>query len=586
MTKKHTIRNMRAMRSKRTFKIISILCITCIISFIAACASTSNNGLGNPANPKSYRFAGNTWNTLGNHFYLPGETTSNPEVLKQINWYMGHQKYLIDVAEQARPYLYYIYQQVRRRNLPAELALLPMIESRYDPISFSKVGAAGLWQIMPSTASGFGLKINWWYDGRRDVIASTDAALNYLTYLGKFFNNNWILAIAAYDTGEGAVQKAIRHNYKIGKNTDFWHLPLAKETKNYIPKLLALATIIKHPYEYPVAWPRIKNAPYLAKVNVKSQIDLSRAAKMANIDMDEFIQLNPGFNRWTTDPDGPFELLLPINKAAAFKKQLAKLPKSKRITWKRYKVKAGDSLTKIAHEFKTTVPLLQHANELKNDVLQLGHQLLIPTATTKLTHTALKTKQHYLSLAKRKIPEIKITQYTVKKGNTLATIARKYNVKPRQILFWNGLKNSKQLKVGKKLILWPPHKKHYSQHILLSNYKVHSGDSLSAIAHRYHITTTKLKKTNHLKHNTIKIGQLLKVPKITRHKVKTKKYAKKKTLKHKKHQLHRLAYQVKFGDTLSGIAKQHKITAADLKRWNRIDNPNHLKLHQTLVLYV
>lgn len=197
---------------------------------------------GSQAEPREKYHNSDLWSVLQHQFTL-NHYENNPAVKAQIEWFLKRKKYIYKLAENAQPYLYYILTQVDKRKLPAEMVLLPMIESAYDPFAFSSAGASGLWQMMPGTASGFGLKQNWWYDGRRDIVASTNAALDYLSYLQSFFNGNWLLAIAAYDSGEGTVLSATRKNIAKGEPTDFWSLNLPRETQAYIPKLLALAEI-------------------------------------------------------------------------------------------------------------------------------------------------------------------------------------------------------------------------------------------------------------------------------------------------------------------------------------------------------
>lgn len=571
----------------KTIRTIILLVIASLVCYLTACTPLDPpiySGLGNPAHQQSFQFAGNIWDELASEFNLPDETPANPQVRKQINWYMNNKKYLTKIAKRSEPYLYYIHQQVRAHNLPAELTLLPIVESEYQPLAYSKVGAAGLWQIMPGTASGFGLKIDWWYDGRRDIKASTNAALDYFSYLGNFFNQNWILAIAAYDTGNGAVDAAIRRNAKLGKPTDFWNLKLPQETKSYVPKLLALATIIKYPDEYSVNLPPVKNVPYLAEVNVGSQINLTQAAKLANISLKKLIRLNPAYNHWTTDPNGKHQLLLPIDKAENFKTRLNQLPKSKLVTWQRYKVKNGDNLLRIAHKFKTTTTLLRHVNQLKHQQIYKNNVLLIPTAHDRLNQSSMRAAQNGLR-GNKKIPEIKITKHQVKKGDNLWTIAKKYHVKPRQILFWNGLKSPKSLRMGKQLIIWPSRKhKQTTTTTYNMHYKVRHGDTLYSIAHRYHVTTTSLKKLNSLKKNNIRIGQILLIKRVAQHI--SHKIIHKTPHKTTKHQSpKRIVYHVRTGDTLSLIALHNKVKIADLKRWNKIDDATHLKIHQELVIY-
>jgi len=562
----------------RRFKISIIICI--FAALVACSAVPQTDGLGDPAQINQYQYASNIWDTLGSNFDLPDETPENPAVRQQINWYMSHPKYLQKIAEQSKPYLYYIYQQVKIQGLPAEFALLPMVESSYDPFAYSRVGASGLWQMMPGTASGFGLKVDWWYDGRRDIVASTNSALTYLAYLGEFFHGDWLLAAAAYDTGEGTVNNAIERNAKLGKPTDFWHLALSKETESYVPKLLALATIIKHPYEYPIDLPFVKNAPYLAEVNVGSQIDLARAAKMANMSLGQLAVLNPGYNRWATDPNGPHQLLLPIDKAKLFEDKLAMIPKKDLVTWKRYKVKSGDTIGGIAEKFKTSISLIQEVNQMKNNSIHLGHTILIPTSANHITNIVLKSERDYFT-NNHGLPEINITNYIVKKGDTLDSISKKYHVTPRDIRFWNGLRPDHQLAIGEKFIIWPPHQEHHFYKRPTFDYTVKSGDTLIRIAERYHTSSKEIMQINHMHKSFLSLGQTLTIPGSD--------YQNKKAAsKHRKLNYHTpkvITYFVKTGDTVSSIAKKHDVKVASLERWNQLGSGNHLKINQRLVIY-
>jgi len=485
------------------------------IILTACVASGSGTGLGDPNQHINYQFSRNIFSILGDSFNLPNETPENPAVLKQINWFVSHPAFLKRMAEQSRPYLYYILQQVNRRGLPTELVLLPIIESAYNPFAYSSVGAAGLWQMMPGTASGFGLKVDWWYDGRRDIIASTNSALNYLSYLGNYFNDNWMLAIAAYDTGEGRVNSAIQHNLKAGLPTDFFNLPLPADTKTYVPKLLALATIIKHPYEYPIDWPNIPNAPYLSVVNVGSQIDLSRAAKMSDLSLQTLSRLNPGFNRWATDPDGPYTIVLPIDKAARFQEALNNLEPNQRVTWIRYTVKNGDTLSVIAYKNKTTTDLIKKVNRIKYNNIHADQVLLIPLSSSKLTSIVFQSEKRYFK-SSHSLPEIHLTTYLVQHGDTLSKIAKKYHVKESAIRFWNGLRTKQELTVGAQLIIWPHRQKSHTTSTSRHSgspkritYRVKSGDTLSNIAYRYKVKASSIKHWNQLSSDVVKANQIL-----------------------------------------------------------------------------
>ncbi|MCW8863460.1 MAG: transglycosylase SLT domain-containing protein, partial [Colwellia sp.] len=266
---------------------------------------------------------------------LSFDVPENNRVVMQRNWYVKHPSYLDRVAKRAEPFLYYIVEELEKNNVPVELALLPVVESAFDPFAYSHGRASGMWQFVPDTGKRFGMKQNWWYDGRRDVVASTEGAIKYMKYLHKFFDGDWLLALAAYNSGEGRVQRAVRKNKSNGKNTDFWALDLPKETRAYVPKLLALADIIKRPEHFNLSLYKIANEEVISQVNIQSQLDLAKAASLADLSLTELQRLNPGFNRWSTDPDGPHRLLLPKHKVDHFEQGLGKLKKADRLAWQR-----------------------------------------------------------------------------------------------------------------------------------------------------------------------------------------------------------------------------------------------------------
>ncbi|NNJ73367.1 MAG: transglycosylase SLT domain-containing protein, partial [Enterobacterales bacterium] len=233
------------------------------------------------------------------------QVPQNKRVRMQRDWYAKHQKYLDRVIDRAQPFLYLIVEEIEARNMPMELALLPIVESAFDPFAYSHGRASGMWQFIPGTAKRFGLEQNWWYDGRRDVYASTLAALDYLEYLHKHFKGNWLHALAAYNSGEGNVGRAIRNNKKRKKPTDFWNLRLPKETKAYVPKLLALSDLLKRDAEFALNWKPLPDSQAVKKVDIGSQLDLALAAELSDMTVEQIYRLNPGFNRWSTPPKGP-----------------------------------------------------------------------------------------------------------------------------------------------------------------------------------------------------------------------------------------------------------------------------------------
>ena len=474
--------------------ILKIMVASIVLLLLSACSSVvvdkKTAGLGNPQHIYHAIYPASIWSNLSKDFRLPDETPENPRVREQINWYLNNPKVLARIMDQSRPYLYYIYQQVKARNLPAEIALLPMLESSYNPFIYSHVGAAGIWQMMPSTASGYGLKIDWWYDGRRDIIASTGAALDYLTYLNNLFNGDWLLTFAAYDAGEGTVNAAIKRNQAAGLDTDFWNLPLPSEAQNYVPKLLALATLIKHANNYPIDLPDVPDEPYLAAITVSSQIDLDKAADMANIDPALLRHLNPGFSRGATDPNLPTLLLLPIDNAASFQSELDQMPDAQKIAWVQHTVEGNDTLFNIAKRYKTTPEVLRQTNHLMHDQLRLGQIILIPSDNKNLANSVLTGAAAASSTEIPKLPEIKVINYTVLRGDTINSVSRKFHITPNQLRFWNGLKRDMDLTVGQSITIWPPKERKIPAHhshvarVKYANHTLHKKPTRTPIHHK------------------------------------------------------------------------------------------------------
>ncbi|MEH6575729.1 MAG: LysM peptidoglycan-binding domain-containing protein [Amphritea sp.] len=422
----------------------------------------------------------------------------------QFNWYNSHPQYMQRVTQRASRYYYYILSEVLKRGMPAEVALLPIVESAYDPFAYSHGRAAGAWQFIPGTARHFGLKSSWWYDGRRDIVASTDAALTYLQQLNKRFDGDWELALAAYNCGGGNVSKAIRHNKQKGLPTDYWSLNLPKETQAYIPKLLAVAKLIRDAEQHKLELPALANQPVFQIIELDSQIDLAQAAELASISTQELYQLNPGFNRWATDPEGPHRLLIPVEKANLFRTKLAALPIEQRVNWTRYKIKSGDAISTIARRYNTTTAVIRSANKMQNNKLRAGRYLLIPTARNQSSDYVLSQTQRY----NRKQSQLansnrKKQTYTVRSGDSFWVIARKFDVSVRQLASWNQMAPGDTLRSGQQLAIWKaitttalaPS----DQKIIRSiGYQVRSGDSLARIAGKFRVSIKDIQRWNKL----------------------------------------------------------------------------------------
>lgn len=374
-----------------------------------------------------------------------------PEVAFYINRYGRFHHHINTLAERAKLYQYVLTDAVERRGMPLEIALLPMVESALDPFTDSHYHAAGLWQIIPGTATSLGLTQDWWYDGRRDLLASTEAALDYLTYLHARFNNDWLLAIAAYNSGEGTVSRAILRNKKQGKPIDFESLRLPKQTRDYVPKLLALVHLINFPEDYGIKLPPIANAPSLKTVDVGAQIDLAIAAELSEIPLRTLYRLNPGYTRWATHPDdlGPHQLLMPLENAQIFEQKLMFADSSDWVNWEAYKIQPGDSLSRIAKKSHTTVGALKVVNRLNTDQIVSGRHLLIPRPVAPYGQYTASYQGCVADSCRRERQVV----HVVKSGDSLWKIAKKYKVKVNDIVGWNQIANQNHLKPGQHLVI-------------------------------------------------------------------------------------------------------------------------------------
>ena len=377
----------------------------------------------------------------------------NHRTAAELKWFAKHPEYMNRVLTRAQRYLPYIVAELERRDMPLELALLPIVESAYDPFAYSHGRAAGLWQMIPGTAKRFGIKQNWWYDGRRDVVDSTRAALDYLEYLEELNDGNWLNAIASYNSGEGNVLRAARKNRKAGKPIDFWYLKLPKETIMYVPKLLALVEIVADPGKYNLTLPEVADEQQFVVADIGGQLDLALAAELAGVNVDTIYQYNPGYNRWSTDPAGPHHLVMPVDVADQFTAALDQVPARERVRWQRHKVKNGEAISQIAEKYNTTVSALRAANNMRGNTIRAGHYLMIPVATKPLSAYSQSADARLAKTQNRQRSGNKV-QHVVRSGESFWTISRRYGVTHRALAKWNGMAPGDTLSVGKKLVVW------------------------------------------------------------------------------------------------------------------------------------
>ncbi|MFL1405218.1 LysM peptidoglycan-binding domain-containing protein [Marinobacter sp. M1N3S26] len=429
---------------------------------------------------------------------------------QQLDWYQKHPAYVKRVVERGRRYLYYIVEEIEHRGLPMEYALLPVVESAFDPFAYSHGRASGLWQFIPGTGRHFGLDQSWWHDDRRDVLASTNAALTYLDQLAQRFDGDPTLALAAYNSGGGTVSSAIRRNNRKGEPTDYWSLDLPRETRHYVPKLIALAKIFDDPEAYGIELPPLEDEPYFEVVETGGQIDLAHAAELAGVDVDEIYLLNPSFNRWATRPDGPHRLLVPVASADRFRQGIAALDPDSRVSWDHYQVRSGDNLGAISRRHGTTVAVLREVNNLNSDIIRVGQQLLIPSARAgKDTYSHSESQRIARKQAQGgRNNDGQRVEYKVTRGDTFWDIAREHGVSVRQVAAWNGMAPGDPLVPGRKLVIWSKNADAASATQVASNnrsgmvrkvgYRVRRGDSLSTIANRFAVNVSDIAAWNDL----------------------------------------------------------------------------------------
>ena len=440
----------------------------------------------------------------------------NARIDREVNWYLKNPEYLSRIQERAEPYLYFILNELEAKNIPGELALLPVVESAFRADAQSPAQASGLWQFIPPTGRLYGLKQNSWYDARRDVVDSTQAAATFLKELSEVFNNDWLLALASYNAGKGNIKNAIDRNNDRGLPTDFWSLDLNGETSAYVPRLLAIAKIFANPEKYNLNLRQFPNEPYFELVDIKSQIDLGKAAEMAQTPIDAFFKLNPGFNRWSTDPEGPHRLLIPIDKAGSFKEKLAELPHHERIKWVHHTVAKHENLKTIAKKHNTSTEVIQDVNHLESDNLAQGNVLLIPISYQSLKGESASAVATSSSHSQNAGPIASKQIYTTKKGDTVASLAIRFAVDKDDILSWNKLPGKAILKAGQKIMI-----KKVGDIAVASNgptfkqisYTVKSGDTLGQISKKFSVNVTDLRKWNNVPKNSadLKPGSKLKL---------------------------------------------------------------------------
>jgi membrane-bound lytic murein transglycosylase D len=511
----------------------------------------------------------NLWQVIRSGFRLPD--LMNERVRAELNWYAHHPGYMERTATRAKPYLYYIVKAIQKRHMPTDIALLPFIESAYDPYADSGAQAVGLWQFIPSTARHFGIRINWWFDGRRDLVESTRSALDDLSDLHAQFGS-WLLALAAYNSGAGTVEYAIQENQRLGRPTHFWNLNLPNATEAYVPQLLAVRDIIAHPHRYGVKLPKIPDLPYLSVVKLKGQIDLGLAARLLGMSLHKLYLLNPGFNRWATDPMGPNRLLVPQDRLARFLAGLHRLGTRQLVAWVPYRVEPGNTLSGLALQFGTTIHQLRVKNQLDSNVIVAGRRILVPSSMNHLSQYVPFGAPTGQPTSVAMIPTSG-SEYTVQPGDSLWTIAQRYHVSVTNLARWNHLNPAGWIRPGEHLELPGAVASDPAAVPAGGYYTVAPGDSLWTIANRFGVPMAAIARWNHLSSASIlQPGERLRlggtVPPAPTSGIVSR----------------AVTYTVAPGDSLWTIAERYNVPVASLARWNHLAPGGFLHPGQRLVL--
>lgn len=370
----------------------------------------------------------------------------NARIREQKQKYLRNKSYLHDVTVRAEPYMYWIAGQVKKRNMPMELVLLPIVESAFDPHATSGANAAGIWQIIPSTGRNYGLKQTRSYDARRDIVASTTAALNMMQRLNKMFDGDWLLTVAAYNSGEGRVMKAVKANKARGKPADFWSLSLPYETKIYVPKMLALSDILKNSKRYGVQLPTADESRALARVRLDNPVELSQVADMAGMSITRLKAFNAGVKGSTLGASGPKYVMVPKKHADQLRESLASgdiaavqptlVADNTPLTSRSYRVRSGDTLSGIASRLGVSTSDLKQWNNLRGSGLKIGQSLTVGAGSS-----AARLAKNSDSIT-----------YRVRKGDSLSSIAKSHGINIKDLVRWNS--DTDNLKPGDRLTLF------------------------------------------------------------------------------------------------------------------------------------
>ena len=488
-----------------------LLIIVLVLSGCQSLVGNNNLAIFEADNLDAINYSDNSdlWRVIADRQEIIVE--NNPRIQSHIDWISQRPDYLASISKRAEPFLYLVVSELEKEEVPIEIALLPIVESDYYPFSYSHGTATGIWQFIPSTGRMYGLDEDWWHEDRRDVLASTKAAVRYLKDLNRMFDGDWLLSIAAYNAGPGRVQRAIDKNRNQGKRTDYWSLDLPRETEKYVPKLLALGKVLKNPERFNQKLIKIENKPYLEPINLESQFDLALIAQWTNLSIDEIYSFNPGLKRWATPEALPYTILLPVDVVGDFKEILTNQKNRPKVSWTRYKVKEGDSLSVIAQNFNTTINQIQSVNNINGSLIRANSYLIVPLARESEAYYSLSDVQREKSRLNATKNSDKLI-YKVVSGDSLWKISRNFDVTVNDLVRWNKIVPTAPLSIGKELVILIDAKEKTELAKITNTgidinrkivYTVRSGDNLSLIAQKYKVKVSQIRDWNDLNETDI-----------------------------------------------------------------------------------
>ena len=520
-------------------------------------AATESAAVDMAVDPSAQPIPNSVWDRIRAGFAIPN--LDSAAVDRWTERYSKDPAYLLRMANRASQYLYNIVEEVEARNMPMELALLPFVESAFQPEALSRAKAAGLWQFMPATGKDYELEQNLWRDDRRDVLESTRAALDYFEYLHGLFGD-WQLTLAAYNWGEGSVQRAISRAKRRKQPTDYAHLRMPRETANYVPKLEAIKRIVSDPAKYGIELPDVGNEPYFVQVTKPRDIDVKTAAELAGMPLDEFRRLNPSYKLPVIVASHNNIMLLPADRVDFFLDNLASWMDSGQplSRWSTYKLKQGESLALVAARAGMTEDYLREVNGSPKGRRVLPNSTLLILAEGD-DQIDISAEEADAKLRLSPLTTWRRVTYRVRSGDTISGIARRWHITSRSIITANRLR-SDRLRIGQRLILTVPNVERSpiieptsapkGKHVI---YTVKSGDTLGRIALRYGVSTASLRMTNRIRGNMIRPGQRLRIPGTGDAEA-----------------ADTVIHTVLSGETLSSIANRYGVTVTRLKRSNRL----------------